>query len=76
MALLMQMSTWWFLTWTGPEIKEKVVSLPGVEHLYDVMSPNEISVPSFVMEYDKKVSKEGRKAGGDECGDSTQLTQR
>ncbi len=49
------MSTWWFLTWTGPEIKEKVVSLPGVEYLYDVMSPKEINIPSFVMEFDRKV---------------------
>ena len=49
------MSTWWFLTWTGPEIKEKVVSLPGIEYLYDVMSPKEINIPSFVMEFDRKV---------------------
>ena len=51
------MSTWWFLTWTGPEIKEKVVNLPGVEHLYDIMDPKEIIIPSFVMEYDRKVSR-------------------
>ncbi len=37
------------------EIKEKVVSLPGVEYLYDVMSPKEINIPSFVMEFDRKV---------------------
>ena len=51
------MSTWWFLTWTGPEIKEKVVNLPGVEYLYDIMSPKEINIPSFVMDFDRKVAK-------------------
>ena len=50
------MSSWWFLTWTAPEIKDKVVHLTGVEYLYDFINPQQISVPPFVMEYDKKVN--------------------
>ena len=49
------MSCWWFLTWTAPEIKDKVVHLTGVEYLYDYISPQQINIPPFVLDYDKKV---------------------
>lgn len=49
------MSTWWFLTWTAPEIKEKVVHLSGIEYLYDYINPQQITIPPFVLEYDRQV---------------------
>ena len=49
------MSTWWFLTWTASEIKDKVINLPGVEHLYETIHPQQINIPPFVKEYDRKV---------------------
>ena len=49
------MSCWWFLTWTAPEIKDKVVHLTGVKYLYDYISPQQINIPPFVLDYDKKV---------------------
>ena len=50
------MSAWWFLTWTASEIKDKVTYLTGVEYLYDTIAPQQINIPSFVMEYDRRVS--------------------
>lgn len=49
------MSTWWFLTWTAPEIKEKVVHLTGIEYLYDYIHPQQINIPPFVLEHDRQV---------------------
>ena len=49
------MSSWWFLTWTAPEIKDKIIHLFGVEYLYDYINPQQITIPGFVMDYDKQV---------------------
>ena len=53
-----QMSGWWFLTFTGFEIKERVEYLPGVEHLRDIVPIQQLQLPTFIMEYDKKVGRE------------------
>lgn len=48
--------TWWFTTFMAPAIKQKVHSLPGVEYLYSVMSPDQLEIPAFITEYDMTVS--------------------
>lgn len=49
------MMTWWFTTFMAPAIKQKVHSLPGVEYLYSVMSPDQLEIPAFITEYDMTV---------------------
>nr|CAH7768572.1 unnamed protein product [Callosobruchus chinensis] len=51
-----KMMTWWFTTFMAPAIKQKVHSLPGVEYLYTVMSPDQLEIPAFITEYDMTVS--------------------
>lgn len=50
-----QMMTWWFTTFMAPAIKQKVHNLPGVEYLYDVMSPEQLEIPAYITEYDMTV---------------------
>jgi len=50
------MTTWWFTTFMAPAIKQKVHSLPGVEYLYSVMSPDQLEIPAYITEYDMSVS--------------------
>jgi hypothetical protein len=50
------MMTWWFTTFMAPAIKQKVHSLPGVEYLYSVMSPDQLEIPAYITEYDMSVS--------------------
>lgn len=50
------MMTWWFTTFMAPAIKQKVHSLPGVEYLYAVMSPDQLEIPAYITEYDMTVS--------------------
>ena len=39
----------------APAIKQKVHNLPGVEYLYDVMSPEQLEIPAYITEYDMTV---------------------
>lgn len=48
--------TWWFTTFMAPAIKQKVHSLPGVEYLYSVISPDQLEIPAYITEYDMSVS--------------------
>jgi hypothetical protein len=48
--------TWWFTTFTAPEVKDKVRFLTGVEFLYDAISPEQLDIPQFIMDCDNKVS--------------------
>lgn len=49
------MMTWWFTTFMAPAIKQKVHNLPGVEYLYEVMSPEQLEIPAYITEYDMTV---------------------
>lgn len=49
------MMTWWFTTFMAPAIKQKVHSLPGIEYLYEVMSPNQLEIPAYITEFDMTV---------------------
>lgn len=59
-VFLLQMVTWWFTTFMAPAIKQKVHSLPGVEYLYSVMSPDQLEIPAFITEFDMTVSIKNR----------------
>lgn len=50
-----KMMTWWFTTFMAPAIKAKVHSLPGVEHLYSVISKDQLEIPAYITEYDMAV---------------------
>lgn len=54
--LPLQLSGWWFLTFTATEIKEKVHYLTGVQFLYDTINPDQIDIPQFVFDHDITVS--------------------
>jgi len=51
-----KMTTWWFTTFMAPAIKQKVHSLPGVEYLYSVMSPDQLEIPAYITEYDMSMN--------------------
>lgn len=51
-----KMMTWWFTTFMAPAIKQKVHSLPGVEYLYSVMSPDQLEIPAYITEYDMTIN--------------------
>ncbi|XP_045460962.1 protein GDAP2 homolog isoform X2 [Harmonia axyridis] len=51
-----KMMSWWFTTFMAPAIKQKVHSLPGVEYLYAVMSPDQLEIPAFITEYDMTIN--------------------
>ncbi|XP_056644503.1 protein GDAP2 homolog [Diorhabda sublineata] len=51
-----KMMTWWFTTFMAPAIKQKVNSLPGVEYLYAVMSPDQLEIPAFITEHDMTIN--------------------
>lgn len=39
----------------APAIKSKVHQLPGVEHLYAVMTRDQLEIPAYITEYDMAV---------------------
>ena len=49
--------TWFFTTFSYSELKDKVVNLPGLEYLYARITPDQLDLPNFVVEYDMKVNK-------------------
>jgi hypothetical protein len=50
--------TWFFTTFTASSIKDKVHSISGIEFLYDHISPDQLDVPAFVLEHDRRVNGE------------------
>ncbi|XP_064404084.1 protein GDAP2 homolog [Halichondria panicea] len=51
-----KMSCWWFLTFTGSAVKEKIQYLTGVRYLYDSINPDQIEIPNFILEHDIQVN--------------------
>ncbi|XP_052807341.1 protein GDAP2 homolog [Mya arenaria] len=47
-------ATWFFTTFTASDIKQKVHSLKGVQYLYAKINPDQLDIPSFVLDYDIK----------------------
>ncbi|KAJ8311064.1 hypothetical protein KUTeg_011379 [Tegillarca granosa] len=44
--------TWFFTTFTASDIKKKVYSMKGVQYLYGSIYPDQLDIPSFVINYD------------------------
>lgn len=55
-CLCLQMMVWWFTTFMAPAIKQKVISISGIEYLYSIISQKELEIPAFITEYDMTVS--------------------
>ncbi|XP_013777729.1 protein GDAP2 homolog [Limulus polyphemus] len=51
-----RMMTWWFTTFAASTIKDKVHSLPGIEFLYNLISPDQLDIPEAIIEYDYKIN--------------------
>lgn len=47
---------WWFTTFTASSIKNKVQLLGGIEYLYHIIPPDQLDIPSFILDYDYKVN--------------------
>jgi hypothetical protein len=45
---------WWFSTFTVSSIKHKIHNLEGVRYLFDIVSPDQIEIPDYVLEYDRQ----------------------
>ena len=56
LSLSVQLSGWWFLTFTASELKDKVQYLNGVQYLYDKINPDQLEIPQFVFDFDRQVS--------------------
>ncbi|XP_054721464.1 protein GDAP2 homolog [Uloborus diversus] len=51
-----RLMAWWFTTFTASSIKNKVQLLGGVEYLYHLIPPDQLEIPSFILDYDYKVN--------------------
>ncbi|KAH3889005.1 protein GDAP2 homolog [Dreissena polymorpha] len=49
-------ATWFFTTFTASDIKQKVHSLKGVQYLYSRINPDQLDIPSFVLDHDIQVN--------------------
>lgn len=52
----LQLATWFFTTFTASDIKNKVISMRGVQYLYGTIFPDQLDIPSFVINYDIEVN--------------------
>uniref|UniRef100_A0A0L8H9E5 Macro domain-containing protein n=1 Tax=Octopus bimaculoides TaxID=37653 RepID=A0A0L8H9E5_OCTBM len=51
-----KISTWFFTTFTAPEIKTKISHLQGTDYLYAKMNTDQLDLPQWIFEYDVKVN--------------------
>lgn len=51
-----KLATWFFTTFTATDLKSKVFNLKGVQYLYGTISPDQLDIPSFVINYDTEVN--------------------
>ncbi|XP_076079639.1 protein GDAP2 homolog [Mytilus galloprovincialis] len=51
-----KLTTWYFTTFTASDLKNKVYNLKGVQYLYGTISPDQLDVPSFVINYDTEIN--------------------
>uniref|UniRef100_A0A8W8J3A6 Uncharacterized protein n=1 Tax=Magallana gigas TaxID=29159 RepID=A0A8W8J3A6_MAGGI len=52
----LQLATWFFTTFTASDIKNKVISMRGVQYLYGTIFPDQLDIPSFVINYDIEIN--------------------
>ncbi|KAL7633838.1 UNVERIFIED_CONTAM: hypothetical protein RMT77_015794 [Armadillidium vulgare] len=48
--------TWWFTTFMAPQIKHKVHTFSGVEYLYDIIDPDQLEIPAYIIEHDMTIN--------------------
>lgn len=51
-----KLAAWFFTTFTASDIKNKVFSLKGVQYLYATIYPDQLDIPSFVINYDTELN--------------------
>lgn len=51
-----KLATWFFTTFTASDIKNKVISMRGVQYLYGTIFPDQLDIPSFVINYDIEIN--------------------
>ena len=44
------------MTFTASAIKERLVYITGIQHLFDTINPDQLDIPQFIWDYDKQVS--------------------
>lgn len=53
----LQVSTWFFTTFSMSGMKEKVHYLDNLQQLFTCIKPEQIDIPPFVLEYDGRVRR-------------------
>lgn len=51
-----KLTTWFFTTFTASDLKNKVFNIKGVQYLYGTITPDQLDVPAFVMNYDTTIN--------------------
>ena len=54
-TILQRIMAWFFMIINAASIKDKVHFLNGVQYLYDIVNPDQLEIPPFVMEFDVQV---------------------
>lgn len=55
-AFWFKFNVWWFMTFTASAIKERLVYITGIQHLFDTINPDQLDIPQFIWDYDKQVN--------------------
>ncbi|CAD5117617.1 DgyrCDS6372 [Dimorphilus gyrociliatus] len=51
-SLWTKIQSWFFSTFNVSEIKNRIVHIPGLEYLYSRIGPDQLDLPSFILEHD------------------------
>ncbi|XP_050394787.1 protein GDAP2 homolog [Patella vulgata] len=51
-----KVATWFFTTFTASDIKDKLHIIKGVQYLYSSITPDQLDVPTFVLDYDTRLN--------------------
>ncbi|XP_047128491.1 protein GDAP2 homolog isoform X1 [Hydra vulgaris] len=51
-SVWLRVCTWFFTIFNAATIKDKINFVPGVQYLYDIISPDQLEIPPFIMEFD------------------------
>jgi len=55
-GVYLQVSTWFFTTFTVSGLKDKIHYVESLQQLFTAIPPEQIDLPPFVLEYDARVS--------------------
>ncbi|ESO93247.1 hypothetical protein LOTGIDRAFT_232697 [Lottia gigantea] len=51
-----KLATWFFTTFTATDIKSKLQIVKCVQYLYSKITPDQLDIPNFVLDYDTKIN--------------------